>query len=156
MREELLILSAMRAGRARAQVWPQMVIILFSEPFAGLWNHHFTCHVMIMRTIDLATEYSCEQKSFPSCSLRAVEMYSVVMKVSKYTFSWIWTGLENSANVHLKFSSHVTKSLLCVNKRMHFYRSWPSKEVQLMRYPFQWFRMPVTYIAYFWDQGFFV
>lgn len=129
---------------------------IFSEPFAGLWTHHFTCHVKIMRTIDLATEYSCEQKSFPSCSLRSVEMYSVVMKVSKYTFSWIWTGLENSANVHLKFSSHVTKSLLCVNKRMHFHRSWPSKEVQLMSYPFQWFRMPVIYIAYFWDQGFFV
>lgn len=148
MRGVLLILPAMRPGESEPKSGPRWLLYIL---WAFCWSLDPSLYVSCEENedIDLATESSCEQKSFPSCSLRSVEMYSIVTKVSKYSFSWIWTGLENSANVNLKFSSHVTKSLLCLNKCMHFYRSWPSKEVQLMSYPFQWFRMSVVYIAYF-------
>lgn len=129
MRGVLLILPAMRPGESEPKSGPRWLLYIL---WAFCWSWDASLYVSCEENedIDLATEYSCEQKSFPSCSLRSVEMYSTVMKVSKYTFSWIWTGLKNSANINLRFSSHVTKSLLCLNQ--DFYRSWPSKEVQLM------------------------
>lgn len=108
----------------------------FSEPFAVFGP--ITLHIMwrewghwLRRRVQLWTK-----QVLPSQSLHSVGMcyYCSSESIRVHVFLGFERGLENSRNLNFKmfFPCNITKSLLCLNRCMHSYRSQPSREVPVM------------------------